>query len=73
VDKLNYALLCDSKYSIGTDKNLFITCGDQLVSPRLPVYINNRKKEIHYLQIPMMLNTDFKFVKYSFNKCSDFL
>jgi adenylosuccinate synthase len=49
LDLLKYALQCDSNFSAGIQRNMVITCLDQIgeeYSPKIPVTINEK---LHYI------------------------
>lgn len=73
VDLLNFALDCDSHFSIDIPKNLMITCIDQLESKEIVYYKNGKKEKGLYNEIAKVLSCNFKTIKYSFSNCAEFI
>jgi adenylosuccinate synthase len=73
INMLNYALICDNKFSKHIPKNLMITCLDHLNNDEIVFIKNDVKKKLNYKEIKNELICNFKSVKYSFNNCAEFL
>ncbi|GAB4334109.1 MAG: hypothetical protein OHK0038_10800 [Flammeovirgaceae bacterium] len=71
LDLLNYSLLCDQNFSYGLNKNLLVTCLDQVDSQGVNCYFENQKQHIFYQKIPSFLAASFQKVMYSFSDCGE--
>jgi adenylosuccinate synthase len=73
IDKLNYALKCDNNFSHSISKNLIVTCLDHFNSENIVVFKDEKKRTINYREITNELLCEFKYIKYSFSNCAEYL
>lgn len=71
MDRLNYSLKCDANFSADCQKNLLITCVDQLVDSTVTVHKDGADIRIFYTDIPQLLKLPFKMIRYSFSNCAE--
>jgi hypothetical protein len=71
LDLLNYAIHCDQNFSSGLQKNLIITCLDQLDFQQVPCFFERQKKHIFYQKLAAHLPISFQKVLYSFSDCGE--
>ncbi|RYE38837.1 MAG: hypothetical protein EOP48_26505 [Sphingobacteriales bacterium] len=70
LDLLNYSVKCDRQFSKAYQKNLFVTCLDQVNPANIPVYIDGRKRFISFEMIQALVACDLECVHYSFSPFS---
>ncbi len=71
LDKLNYSLECDSKFSSGKNIKLVITCLDQIGSSNINYYTNNSLKSIHFRDLQLKIDKQFDGITYSYSNCAN--
>jgi adenylosuccinate synthase len=71
INLLNYALSCDSNFSLAFKKHIVITCLDQLETDQLECYHNNSVIKLHYKDLPTLLDFSFETHRFSFSNCSE--
>lgn len=72
IELLEYSLNCDELYSHGLQKNLVVTCLDQIEGP-IPIIRDNKKTFIDPYSIQNLLNQKFRSGFFSRNPCSNYL
>jgi adenylosuccinate synthase len=65
IDLVNYALKCDNVHSSNINKNLVITCVDQIKSGFIRYFLGNELHKIYYNKLPFLLNFNFKTILFS--------
>jgi adenylosuccinate synthase len=71
IDLVNYALESDGILSVGIDKNLIITCVDQVDAENLSIFKNGKSQKILIHKIKELLNPRFINTKLSYSPCSE--
>ncbi|SHG41454.1 adenylosuccinate synthetase [Pedobacter caeni] len=65
LDLVNYALVSDGSISKGIEKNLVLTCADQVEESNLPLIVNGVLRKGTVNQIPGLLGEEFNGVRIS--------
>jgi adenylosuccinate synthase len=73
LDLLNYSINCDTLFSKELEKNLVVTCIDQLNGHEIPFVTKNTRLTRAYHNFPSYVHCKFADIKYSFSSCSDHL
>ncbi|MGN6566862.1 MAG: adenylosuccinate synthetase [Flavipsychrobacter sp.] len=71
IDLVNYALKCDNKFAQPFNKNLVITCLDQLMTDGIQVYKDGEIILVSKEQLSELLNCDFVKSIFSFSNCTE--
>jgi adenylosuccinate synthase len=69
---MDFALTCDANFSEGIEKNLILTCADQLPNQELPIFMD-KLSTITLRQLKKDLQHRFENVFVSQNHCAEFL
>lgn len=65
IDLVNYALECDNVHSSNINKNLVITCVDQIKGGFIRYFLANELNKTYYNELPLLLNCSFKRIFFS--------
>ncbi len=71
LDLLRYAINCDNTYAHNLNKNLILTCADQLKEPLMPFFEKNVLKKMLYTEIPDKLNIPVAKTFFSQSNCAE--
>lgn len=69
INLLNFALHCDSNFIPNANKNLIITCLDQVPEGKIVTVINNKPIHMPVCELKQSLHSNFNAVLLSHNNC----
>lgn len=70
---LEYALACDANFSEGIEKNLILTCADQLPDQEACTIFSDKIEHISIKKLKKQFQEQFENIFVSYNKCAEFL